>query len=102
MTKNVQTSSNAAYWETNSSEAPQELRRLLHYRLGFAEDLENRIGDADRIFSPGFGFCTVRGLRLGVRKVESAQTSSCVQAQVPAQVPLWLSCSPSLRWAGRR
>ena len=33
MTKNVQTSSNAAYWETNSSKAPQELRRPLHLNL---------------------------------------------------------------------
>ena len=40
--------------------------------------------------------------RWNFREPQSAQTSSCVQAQVPAQVPLWLSCSPSLRRAGRR
>jgi hypothetical protein len=33
MTKNVQTSSNAAYWETNSSEVPQELNEPL-FRIG--------------------------------------------------------------------
>jgi hypothetical protein len=34
MTKNAQTSSNGAYWETNSSEAPQELNEPLVVRIG--------------------------------------------------------------------